>query len=65
MIVMNSGSQLSEMSTIPHKLRSHVMYLSWSLQLSFCLSLVFSHANSPHRSDEMSQRSQLLFEGVL
>ena len=41
MIVMNSGSQLSEMSAISHKLTSHVMLSSWCLYLS--LSFVFDH----------------------
>ena len=59
MIVMNSGSQLSEMSTTSHKLTSHVMSLSWSLYLSFCLSSVFCQVMSPHHSDQMSQRSQV------
>ena len=39
MIVLNLGLQLSEMSKISHKLKSHVMLLSWSLYLS--LSFVF------------------------
>ena len=48
-IVMSSGSQLSEMSTISHKLTRHVMY--------FCLSLVFCQVMFPHHSDQTSQKS--------
>ena len=54
MIVMNSGSQLSEMSTISNKLTSQFMRLSWFLSLS----LVFGQVISPHHSDQMSHRSQ-------
>ena len=46
MIVMNSGSQLSEMSTISHKFTSHATFLSWSLYVS--LSLVFGQVMSPN-----------------
>ena len=56
MIVMNSGSQLSEMSTISHKLTSHVTSMSWSLYLS--LSMVFCQFLSPYHSDQISPRSQ-------
>ena len=55
MIVMNSGH---EMSTISHKLTSHVMSLSWSLYSFLYLSLVFQQVMSPHHSDQMSQSSQ-------
>ena len=57
MIVVNSGSQLSEMSIISHKLKSHAMSLSWSLYLY--LSLALSLVMSPHHSDQLSQRSQV------
>ena len=55
MIVMNSGH---EISTISHKLTSHVMSLSWSLYSFLYLSFVFQQVMSPHHSDQMSQRSQ-------
>ena len=55
MIVMNSGH---EISTISHKLTSHVMSLSWSLYSFLYLSFVFQQVMSPHHSDQMSQMSQ-------
>ena len=57
MISLNSGSQLSEISTISHKLTSRVMCLSWCLYLS--LPLVFDQFMSLRNSDQMSQRSQV------
>ena len=46
MIVMNSGSQLSEMTTI-----SHVFVI--------VLAFVFGQVLPPHHAYQMSQRSQL------
>ena len=56
-IVINSCYQMSEMSTISHKLTSYAMSLSWSLYLY--LSLALSLVMSPHHSDQVYQRSQV------
>ena len=64
MIVKNSNSLLSEMSTISHKLTSHGMCFSWYLYLS----LLFDQVMSPHHSGQMSQGHKALgslFEGVI
>ena len=53
---VNSGSQLSEMSTISHKFTCHVMCLSWYFILSLSF---FGQVMSPHHSHKMSQRSQV------
>ena len=41
MFVMNSGSQLSEMSMILHKLTSHVRYLFIMVSVYVCICLCF------------------------
>ena len=52
MIVMNSGPQLSEMTTISHA--NVFVFISVFVFVNF-----FGHVMSPHHSDEMSQRSQV------
>ena len=61
----HNDCHLSEMSTIPHRLTSHVM-LSWSLYLSLFLSVVFDQVMFQMIQCINGQKSTLsLFEGVL
>ena len=59
-IVMNSGSQLSELKLVSQMSQDSGIVIVFVLSLSLSLSLYFvGQAMSPHHSDQMSQRSQV------